>query len=362
MYDYIVIGAGLAGATFAHFATKQGKKCLVVEKEGSIGGLCRTEVDHGITVHKYGPHIFHTNDKFLWDFVNSICEFTPYVNSPIANVDGVLFNLPINLNTLTKLYNVNSVNDAIRCLSDDIVPCKNPSNLEEQILSTGGRTIFEKLIKGYTEKQWHEKCNNLPASIIKRIPIRFVFDNNYFDDKYQGIPQCGYSAFIEQLLDGSEVLLNVNYIEHKKEIDALGKFVIYTGALDALFGYKLGKLDYRSVSFEEEVIKNCSNYQGCAVMNYTTLNTPYTRVIEHRHFDKTTNSPHTIITKEIPRNIGVDAYPVENKKNLILRANYVKLANATNIHLLGRLAQYKYLNMDTVMQNAIDLWKKLKNM
>ena len=366
MFDYLIIGSGLYGAVCAHELTKQGKKCLVVEKRGHIGGNIYTENVEGINVHKYGAHIFHTSNKQVWDYVNQFAQFNNYINCPVARYKNELYNLPFNMNTFTKLWNdVFTPEDAKKRIEEERKSgyTDNPQNLEEQAINLVGKTIFEKLIKGYTEKQWEKPCNELPAFIIKRLPVRFTFDNNYFNDRYQGIPEGGYTKIIEKMMKGNEVRLNCDYFEHKKELDALAKKVIFTGAIDRYYDYCFGPLEYRSVRFETEVL-DMENYQGNAVINYTDRDVPYTRVIEHKHFEFT-SSPKTVISREYSSQWKLDDepyYPINDEKNNALYQKYKQLADyETNVFFGGRLGQYKYYDMHTVILSALEFVNSLKD-
>lgn len=360
-YDYLIVGSGLFGAVFAHEMRKKGYKCLVLEKRNHIGGNIYCEDIHGIKVHKYGAHIFHTSDKEIWDYVNKFCKFNSFINSPIANYKGELYNLPFNMNTFTKLWNdVITPQDAIKKIESqkEELRGKEPSNLEEQAISLVGRDIYEKLVKGYTEKQWGKECIYLPSFIIKRLPVRFTFDNNYFNDCYQGIPINGYNELIEKLLDGIEVRLNVDYIKERENYDKLANKILYTGMIDEYFGFKLGHLEYRSLKFETEYLDKVDNYQGNAVINYTDNLTPYTRIIEHKHFLEN-NCSGTVITKEYPSVLkeGMEAYyPINDEKNNELYKEYEKLAQKEkNVYFGGRLGNYKYYDMDSVIKEALEL-------
>ena len=357
-YDYLIVGSGLFGAVCAHELTKKGYKCLVVERRNCVGGNIYTENIEGINVHKYGAHIFHTSDKYIWDYINQFAEFNNYVNSPVARYKDELYNLPFNMNTFTKLWNdvftPQQAKDRIeKERSQGFV--ENPSNLEEQAINLVGKTIFEKLVKGYTEKQWGKKCEELPAFIIKRLPVRFTFDNNYFNDRYQGIPVGGYTQIIEKMLEGSDVRLNYDYFDHKEELDNISKKIIYTGPVDKFFDYCYGPLEYRSVRFETEIL-DIDNYQGNAVVNYTEYEVPYTRIIEHKHFEFGTQ-PKTVISKEYSSKwtLGEEPYyPINNDKNNELYSKYETLANSKNDVIFGgRLGKYKYYDMHIVIKEAL---------
>lgn len=360
-YDYVIVGSGLFGSVFAYEMTKRGKKCLVLDRRSHTGGNIYCEDIHGIHTHKYGAHIFHTSNKKIWDYVNQFCEFNNYVNTPIANYKGELYNMPFNMNTFTKLWSdVITPEDARQKIEmqKEELHGKTPENLEEQAISLVGRDIYEKLVKGYTEKQWGKDCKELPAFIIKRLPVRFTFNNNYFTDRYQGIPMGGYNVIIDALLEGSDVLCNVDYLKKKDYYDGLGKKVLYTGMIDEYFGYSLGTLEYRSLRFETEYLENTDNYQGNAVMNYTDRETPYTRVIEHKHFEFQ-ECPGTVITHEYPSDWkpGMEAYyPVNDERNNALYLKYQEMAQQEE-HVLfgGRLGMYKYFDMDKVIEEALGL-------
>ena len=358
MYDYLIVGAGLFGAVFAHEATKKGKKCLVIDKRNHIGGNIYTEKVEDITVHKYGAHIFHTSDKRVWDYVNSFVSFNNFVNSPIANFHGEIYNLPFNMNTFSKMWGVTTPDEA-RAKIDEQVQNSGisaPQNLEEQAISMVGKDIYFKLVKEYTEKQWGRDCKELPSFIIKRLPVRFTYDNNYFSDRYQGIPEGGYTQLIEKLLEGSDIKLGAEYVANKARFDALADKVLYTGALDELFGYSLGKLEYRTLEFKTKVV-DCDNYQGNAVVNYTSHDKPYTRIIEHKHFEFG-KQPKTVITDEYPKTWrpgDEPYYPVNNDKNNALAEEYRALAEKEGYLLGGRLADYKYYDMDKIILSALNL-------
>lgn len=360
-YDYLIVGAGLFGAVFAHEAAKKGKKCLVIEKRSHIGGNIYTEKKEGIDVHKYGAHIFHTHDKEIWEYVNGICEFNNFINSPIANYRGEIYNLPFNMNTFAKMFGIASPDEAKRVIEEQRKEIKGePKNLEEQAISLVGRNLYEKLVKGYTEKQWGRDCRELPAFIIRRLPVRFTYNNNYFNDKYQGIPEKGYTYLIEKLLEGIEVRLNENFLEKREEYKGLCKKTVYTGAIDEYFLYCLGKLEYRSLKFETETL-DIPDYQGNAVVNYTDRQTPYTRIIEHKHFNfKETDK--TVVTREYPTDWeeGIEPYyPVNDDKNTALYNKYASLAKKEeNVIFGGRLGLYKYFDMDDVIAEALKTVQK----
>ena len=372
-YDYLIVGAGLFGATFAYLARQAGKRCLVIDKRPHAGGNAYCEDVDGIHVHKYGAHIFHTKDKRIWEFVNGLATFNRYTNSPIANYKGRLYNLPFNMNTFYQMWGVKTPQEAsakieeqraeerekIRVKCEKLgVPCE-PQNLEEQALLLVGRDIYEILIKGYTEKQWGRKCTDLPAFIIRRLPVRLTFDNNYFNDPYQGIPVGGYNVLTEKLLDGIEVRLNTDFFAHRQELEALAYKTVYTGAIDEYFGYRLGKLDWRTLRFEQERL-DIPDYQGNAVMNFTDSDTPYTRVIEHKHFEFG-QQPFTVISREYSSEWTEGAepfYTVNDERNNLLASDYKALAaQEANVVFGGRLAEYKYYDMDQVMGRAFELWE-----
>lgn len=361
MYDYLVVGAGLYGAVFAHEAAQKGKKVLVIDKRPHIGGNVYTQEIEGINVHKYGAHIFHTNNKEVWNFVNKFAEFNRFTNSPVANYHGELYSLPFNMYTFNKMWGVTTPEEAeaeIKRQREE-AGITEPKNLEEQAISLVGKDIYEKLVKGYTEKQWGRPCTELPAFIIKRLPVRFTFDNNYFNALYQGIPVGGYTKMVENMLDGIEVRLNTDYLKNKAELDKLAKKVIYTGAIDAYFNFKLGALEYRSVRFETEVLDK-PNFQGNAAVNYTDRETPWTRIIEHKWFEFGTQ-PKTVISREFSSEWkpgDEPYYPVNDEKNGKLYLEYKKLAESEeNVIFGGRLGEYKYYDMDAVIASALELCK-----
>ena len=363
MVDYLIVGAGLYGAVFAHEAKKAGKTCVVIDKRDHIAGNIYTKEIEGIQVHEYGAHIFHTSNKQVWDYVNALAEFNRYTNSPVANYKGELYNLPFNMNTFNKMWGVITPAEAQAKIEEQKAAAhvENPQNLEEQAISLVGTDIYEKLIKGYTEKQWGRPCDQLPAFIIKRLPVRLIYDNNYFNDKYQGIPVGGYTALVEKLLDGIEVRLGVDYLADREALSALAKTVVYTGPIDAYFGYKLGALEYRSVRFETEVL-DMPNYQGNAVVNYTDAETPYTRIIEHKHFEFGTQ-PKTVISREYSAEWkpgDEPYYPVNDEKNGALYQQYKALADAEGgVIFGGRLGEYKYYDMDKVIESALNMVQKV---
>lgn len=361
-YDYLIVGSGLYGAVFAQEVKKAGKTVLVIDRRSHIAGNVYTEETEGINVHKYGAHIFHTNNKKVWEYVNKFAEFNRFTNSPVANYKGELYSLPFNMYTFNKMWGVVTPEEAVLKIEEQRKEIKGePKNLEEQAISLVGRDIYEKLIKGYTEKQWGRDCKELPPFIIKRLPVRLTFDNNYFNALYQGIPIGGYTKMVENMLDGTEVRLNIDYLENKTEFDGMAEKIIYTGAIDAYFGYKLGCLEYRSVRFENETL-NIPNFQGNAAVNYTDRETPWTRIIEHKWFefgkDKNGNDiPKTVISREYSSEwkLGDEPYyPVNDEKNSSLYAEYRKLAEQEkNIIFGGRLGEYKYYDMDAVIASAL---------
>ncbi len=362
-YDFLVVGAGLFGAVFAHEATNRGKSVLVIEKRNHVGGNIYTEKVENIDVHKYGAHIFHTSNKEVWDYVSSLAEFNNFVNSPIANYRGEIYNMPFNMNTFARMFPVSTPKEALAVLDKERSEIDHePENLEEQAISLVGRTIYTKLIKGYTEKQWGRDCKDLPAFIIKRLPVRLTYDNNYFNDRYQGVPVGGYTALIEKLLEGSDVQLCVDYSgENRDKYRSIADKVIYTGQLDAYYDYKLGKLEYRSLRFETETLDE-SNYQGVAVVNYTDREPAYTRVIEHKHFmcNLQLDNPKTVVTREYPAawEEGMEPYyTVNDDKNNELYEKYRQMADAEGLIYGGRLADYKYYDMDDTIEAALSLAK-----
>lgn len=368
-YDYLIIGAGLYGATFAHLATRQGNKCLVIDKRTHLGGNIYCENVNGINVHKYGAHIFHTSNKPVWDFVNSIVEFNRYTNSPIANYKGQLYNLPFNMNTFYQMWGVKTPSEAIDRIeeqkADAVFKMKTegvfePRNLEEQAQILIGKDIYETLIKGYTEKQWGRKCSELPSFIIKRLPVRFVFDNNYFKDKYQGIPIGGYNKLVEGLLNGIETRVNADFFADRKYWEGLADKIVFTGRIDEFYDYCFGTLEYRTVRFEQEII-DTSNFQGNAVVNYTDIDVPFTRVIEHKHFEmfgeEVSYCPFTVISREysLEWEVGMEPYyPVNDEKNNRLAMAYRDLSNNdSNTIFGGRLAEYKYYDMHQIVESVM---------
>ena len=356
-YDYLIVGAGLFGSIFAHEMTKKGKKCLVIEKRDHIGGNVYTEEIENINVHKYGAHIFHTNNKDVWNYINQFADFNRYTNSPVANYNGELYNLPFNMNTFYQMWGVKTPEEAKAKINQQKKEFKidNPKNLEEQAISIIGKDIYEKLIKGYTEKQWGRKCRNLPAFIIKRLPVRYTFDNNYFNDLYQGIPIGGYTKIIEKMLENIEVKLNTDFFNDKKKWMDIADKIIFTGMIDQYYDYCYGELEYRGLDFEFETL-DMENYQGNAVINYTDAETPYTRIIEHKHFEDS-DSPKTIITREYPKTWkkGEEAYyPLNDDKNSELFKKYEKLTDKEDKVIFGgRLGMYQYFDMWQVIDEAL---------
>lgn len=361
-YDYVIVGGGLFAGTFAYFATKSGKKCLVVEKRNHLGGNIYCENIEGINVHKYGAHIFHTANKKVWEFVNSLVEFNRYTNSPIANYKGEIYNMPFNMNTFSKMWSdVRTPAEARNKIAEQTAKIKGePQNLEEQAISLVGEDIYKKLVKGYTEKQWGRDCKELPAFIIKRLPVRYTYDNNYFNDPYQGIPIGGYNRIIDALFEGCDVELNTDYNLNREKYNELGEKVLYTGTLDSFYDYKFGKLEYRSLKFESEILDE-QNHQGVAVVNYTEREIPYTRIIEHKHFEYGTQEK-TVITREYPADWqeGMEPYyPVNDDRNQTLYQQYAALAKEEDKVIFGgRLAEYKYYDMDKVIESAFLLIDK----
>lgn len=361
-YDYLIVGVGLFGAVFAREATLKGKSCLIIEKRNHIAGNVYTEEIEGISVHKYGAHIFHTSNKEIWEYVNQFADFNNYINSPVAVYKDELYNLPFNMNTFSKMWNIKTPQEAKDIIASQIADLniKEPKNLEEQALSLVGRDVYEKLIKGYTEKQWGRDCKDLPAFIIKRLPLRFTYDNNYFNDRYQGIPIGGYTKMVEKMIEGIDVILDTDYFEFIKENPDIAKKIVFTGPIDQFFNYCYGPLQYRSVRFETEILDE-DNFQGNAVVNYTDRNVPYTRIIEHKHFEFG-KQPKTIISKEYSSewSVGVEPYyPVNNDANNDLYNKYAELAKSQpNVIFGGRLGQYKYYDMDKVIVQALDVVSK----
>ena len=367
-YDYLIVGAGLYGAAFAYRAHKAGKRCLVIDKRPHIGGNLYCENVKGINVHKYGAHIFHTNNKQVWDFVNSIVEFNRYTNCPIANYKGELYNLPFNMNTFCRMWGVKTPAEAEAKIAEqrseaiEALQGREPDNLKEQALTLVGRDIFEKLIKGYTEKQWGRSCDELPAFIIRRLPVRMIFDNNYFNDKYQGVPIGGYNKLIDGLLDGVEVKTSVDFFDNRDYWYSIANKVLFTGKIDEYFDYRYGKLEYRTVRFEEEIV-NCANYQGNAVVNYTDSEVPYTRVIEHKHFEMFGEEIYAVPQSVISREYSVEwedgmepYYPINDERNNSIYQRYKALAESEHRTIFGgRLAEYKYYDMAPIIEEVLKL-------
>lgn len=361
-YDYLIVGAGLFGAVFAHEAKKKGKTCLVIDKRDHIAGNIYCEQIEGINVHKYGAHIFHTSNKAVWDYINQFAEFNNYINSPVAVYKEELYNLPFNMNTFSKMWGIRTPQEAKAKIAEQVsqTGITEPKNLEEQGLSLVGRDVFEKLVKGYTEKQWGRDCKDLPAFIIRRLPVRFTYDNNYFNDRYQGIPIGGYTKIVQKMLDGIEVKTATDYFEFIKENDDIAEKTVFTGMIDEYFGYRFGALEYRSVRFETEVL-DTDNYQGNAVVNYTERAVPYTRIIEHKHFEFGTQEK-TVISREYSSewSVGMEPYyPVNNEQNNHLYERYRELAaKEENVIFGGRLGSYKYYDMDKVIEAALEICEK----
>lgn len=362
-YDYLIVGAGLFGAVFAYEAKKAGKKCLVIDKRNHIAGNIYCENIDGINVHKYGAHIFHTSNKEIWDYINQFAEFNNYINSPIAVYKDETYNLPFNMNTFSRLWGIRTPQEAKDIIEKQRAEygVDNPQNLEEQALSLAGKDVYEKLIKGYTEKQWGRSCTELPAFIIKRLPFRFIYDNNYFNDRYQGIPIGGYTGIVEKMLDGIEVRLETDYFDFIKEHPDVADITLFTGMIDEYYGYQLGALEYRTVRFETETL-DLENYQGNAVVNYTEREVPYTRIIEHKHFEFG-KQPKTVISREYSSEWkpGIEPYyPINNDENNGLFAKYRELADKEE-HVIfgGRLGNYKYYDMDKVIEAALEMVRKI---
>ena len=362
-YDFLLVGAGLHNAVFARLAMDAGMKCLIVEKSSHVGGNIYDETKHGINVHVFGPQIFHTSNDAVWSFVNRFVKFNRFTNMPIAKYNGHIYNLPFNMNTFIRIWGTSTPDEAMKEIEKQKLEANitEPKNLEEQAISLVGKDIYERLIKEYTEKQWGRKCTELPPDIIKRLPVRFTYDNNYFNDKYQGIPVNGYTDLINRLIEGCDVMLNCDYFECKERLDKLATTTVYSGCIDEYFNYKFGKLDYRSVRWEH-VVYDTPNYQGNALVNYTSKDVPYTRSIEHKHFDvwndEVKNLPYTIVSQEFPseyKDGAIPSYPINDKKNTELYNQYKELADKeTNVVFGGRLAEYKYYDMDKVIQSAFD--------
>lgn len=361
MFDYLIVGAGLYGAVFANEAKKKGRSCCIVERRKHIGGNCYTENWNGIQVHKYGAHIFHTSKKEIWDYMSQFTQFNHYINSPIANYNGEIYNMPFNMNTFSKMWGIHTPEEAKKIIEQQRREITTtPRNLEEQAISLVGRDVYEKLVKGYTEKQWGRPCSALPASIIRRLPVRFTYDNNYFNDPYQGIPVGGYTKIIEKMFSGCEIRLGEDYLQFQEKYRTLAKKVLYTGTIDGYFHYCYGPLEYRSLRFEHEQL-DMENYQGVAVMNYTDPKTPYTRIIEHKHFEFG-NQSHTVISREYPIEWTKDTepyYPVNNPENQLRYQKYAALTvQEKDVLFGGRLGEYRYYDMKDAVESALRLAKK----
>lgn len=355
-YDYVIVGSGLFAGVWAYLARKKGKSCLVVEKRNHIGGNIYCEEQEEIHVHKYGAHIFHTSNRKVWKFVNELAEFNRYTNSPVANYKGEMYNMPFNMNTFSKMWGISTPEEAKEIIARQKAGVTGePKNLEEQAISLVGTDLYEKLVKGYTEKQWGRDCKDLPAFIIKRLPVRYTYDNNYFNDLYQGIPMGGYNVIIEKLFEGCDIVTGVDYLKEREKYRSMGDVIVYTGTIDSYYDYCYGQLEYRSLRFETEVLDQ-ENYQGVAVVNYTDRETPFTRIIEHKHFEFGTQ-PKTVITREYPADWkeGMEPYyPVNDEKNQRLYERYAEMAaKETNVIFGGRLAEYKYYDMDKVIESAL---------
>lgn len=362
-YDYLIVGTGLFGAIFAYEAHKRGKKCLIIDKRDHIGGNIYTKNVEGINVHQYGAHIFHTSNNEVWKYINQFAEFNRYTNSPVAIYKNELYNMPFNMNTFNKLWGVITPKEAKNKIEEEKKKSgiTEPNNLEEQAISLVGQTIYEKLVKGYTQKQWGKKATELPSFIIKRLPVRFTYDNNYFNDIYQGIPIGGYTQIIEKMLKGIKVRLNTDFFENREYFENIADKIVFTGMIDKYYNYKYGELEYRSLRFETEIL-NEDNFQGNAVVNYTEFEVPYTRIIEHKHFEFDVESPKTVITKEYPDNWTSEKepyYPINDDKNNQLYKKYEKLAKTdSKVIFGGRLGKYKYYDMDEVIEEALNLIKE----
>lgn len=356
MYDYLIVGSGLFGSIFAYEATKRGYTCLVVEQREHIGGNCYTENIENINVHKYGAHIFRTSDRNIWDYMNQFCEFNHFINSPIAVYKDEIYNLPFNMNTFSKLWKIKTPDEARKIIEMQKQIIKHPpKNLEEQAISLVGIDVYEKLIKGYTEKQWGRSCKDLPASIIRRLPVRYIYDNNYFNDPYQGIPKGGYTAIFDKMLNKSKVILNTDFLKNKDKFKNKAKKIVFTGCIDAYYEYRYGTLEYRSLKFEHKIL-NLENFQGVAVVNYTDREIPYTRIIEHKHFEFA-NTDTTVISEEYPLEWikGIEPYyPINDEKNQALYEKYRQLAKQeSNVYFGGRLGEYRYYDMQDVVKSAL---------
>ncbi|MBR5963589.1 MAG: UDP-galactopyranose mutase [Bacteroidaceae bacterium] len=360
-FDYLIVGAGLFGSMFAYRATRKGCRCLVIDKNDHIGGGCYTERIKGINIHKYGPHIFHTSNKEVWDFVNSLVPFNHFINSPVACFKGKRYNLPFNMNTFHQLWGVTTADEARAIIDEQRAPfqhIEDPANLEEQALKLAGRDLYETLVRGYSEKQWGMKATEIPAFVIRRLPFRFEYNNNYFNDTYQGIPEGGYTLIFEKLLSGSEVRLSTDFFDDRAYFENQAEKIVYTGQIDAFFDYRFGKLDFRSLRFEHEVLEGVRDYQGNAVVNYTEAEVPYTRCIEHKHFEFG-QQPDTVITREYSlawKEGAAPYYPINNERNNQLYAQYAELASQSeNVIFGGRLAEYKYYDMHQIIEKVMQM-------
>ncbi len=363
-YDYLIVGAGLYGSVFARLATDSGKKCLVIDKRDYVAGNIYTEEINGINVHKYGAHIFHTSNKEVWEFVNKYAEFNRYTNSPIANYKGEIYSMPFNMYTFNKMWGVVTPEEARKKIDEQMADCRveEPKNLEEQAMNLIGKDIYEKLVKGYTEKQWGRKATELPGFIIKRLPVRLTYDNNYFNDTYQGIPIGGYTKLVENILEGIEVRLGIDFLKNRDELEGLADKIVYTGMIDEYYDYCFGELEYRSLRFETEIMPDVDNYQGNAVVNYTDSETPYTRIIEHKHFEFNT-CKGTVVSREYPatwKKGDEPYYPMNNDRNNELYQKYEDKAKEDNKVIFGgRLGKYKYYDMDDTIEVAINDYRAL---
>ena len=361
MYDYLIVGSGLFGSVFAHEAKKNNKKCLVIDKRNHIGGNCYTEKIKNISVSKYGPHIFHTSNEKIWKYINQFADFNIIQYKPKVFYKNKFYSFPINLFTLYQVYDVKTPEEAIRKLQEVKIPCENPRNLEDYILSQIGKELYEIFIKGYTTKQWNKDPKDLPSSIIKRIPVRTNFNDNYYFDDYQGFPIDGYEPIFNNLLEGIEVKLSVDYLKEKNNLDKICKNVIYTGPIDKFFNYEYGNLEYRSLRFDQEILEQ-EDYQGCGGINFTDIDVPYTRIIEHKHFEKYKKNKFTVITKEYPQNYGEPYYPINNNNNNEVYQKYKKISLLDKKYIFGgRLGSYAYLDMDQTIASSLNLSKKIFN-
>ena len=362
-YDYLIVGSGLFGSTFAHLATSHGKKCLVIDKRKQLGGNVYCENVEGITVHSFGPHIFHTDNEDVYKLVTSLVEVKPFINTPMAYYKGRMFNLPFNMNTFCQIFGVTTPYEAKLCIDDQSSDIKEIKNLEDKAISLVGKNIYRILIKGYTEKQWGRKCTELPASIITRLPLRFTFDNRYFQDRYQFIPVGGYNPLISALLKGSEAFTEMDFFNEEKDWRCIAKKLVYSGRIDEFYDFRFGELEYRSLRFHKEILKGQTNYQGVAVVNYTDAEVPFTRVVEYRHFEQPEVEPNlTVISREKPSNGREPFYPINDDRNNAIYQQYKSLADQEkDVIFGGRLAEYKYYDMDDVMTRAMELWKSELN-